>query len=214
MSPAIAVTYRGHASRFSLTAIDHKTLHGFKRRIALDEQGQECATALLTREGSFLLPAGATGDVYLDAAGDTVKKSELVAVDAKGTPLPTLLATLERPQAIEGPITLEAFLNHVAVKVYALEAEALDAMLEEALRAGAIFRVPFRPRATHAETPAFLLANEHGVFLVQGEPCHFEFVGLEQQVSEGDEEHEDEEMAHDEGEFSFERDWEAAHAVA
>lgn len=107
---------------------------------------------------------------------------------------------------------LEEFLGHVVTKVYALEAETLDPALDAALRAGAIFPVPFRPRASHAETPAFLLANEHGIFLVQTEPCHFNFVGLEQSVSETDAQDEsDADFSEDDG-FAF--DLEADHAVA
>ena len=212
MSQAIDIIYKGCASRFSMKSIDRKCLHGFTQRVALDEKGNECSSVLLTRDVGFLLPAGSTTDTYLDVHGDTVKKSELVAVDSDGKPLRTLLATVERSQTIEGPIAMEEFLGHVVTKVYMLEAEALDLVLHKALSAGAIFRVPFRPRPTHTETPAFLLSSEHGVFLAQAEPCGFEFVGLEHAMSDADGEYEDTDVESDE--FSFNLDWEADHAAA
>ena len=212
MSQAIDIIYKGCASRFSMKTIDRKCLHGSSQRVALDEKGNECSSAMLTHDGGFLLPAGCTADIYLDMSGDTVKKSELVAVDSDGKPLRTLLATVEQPQAIEGPIAMEEFLNHVVTKVYVLETEALDLVLQKALSAGTIFRVPFRPRVTHTETPAFLLSSEHGVFLVQAEPCGFEFVGLEHAMSDADGEYEDTDMESEE--FSFNLDWEADHAAA
>ena len=213
MGSAVEIVHESRVSRFILTPIERKTLHGFKRRMALDETGNECASALLTRDGKFLLPAGSTADAYLDANGDAVKRSELAALDADGNPLPTLPTTLGRPQAVEGPVTPVEFLGHVATKVYLLEAETLDPVLHKTLSAGAVFRIPFRPRATHAETPAFLLANEHGVFLVQAEPCGFDFVGLEQTASEVNEEDERDADLGDADEFAFDQ-WEADHELA
>ena len=210
MTQTIDISYRGQASRFVLTPIDRKRLHGFKRRIALDENGDECATAHLTRDGRFLLGSGSTSDIYINDDGDAINRSELITVDASGKPLPTLPATLGRTQAIEGPVALDDFLNHVVTKVYALESETFDPALEQALRDGAIFRVPYRPRPTHIETLAFLLANKNGVFLMQAEPCNFDFVGLEQAASE-----EQAEWDNLEGdEFDFDLDWEAEDAAS
>ena len=208
MSRNIDIRYQGRDSRFRLTPVDRKRLHGFKRRIALDENGDDCATAHLTRDGRFLLGSGCTADLYINDDGDTINRSELVAVDADGKPLPTLPATSDRTQAIDDPVALDDFLNHVVTKVYALESEALDPALEKALRNGAIFRVPYRPRPTHAETPAFLLANEDGVFLMQAEASNFDFVGLEQEVSAEDW------VDKTDDEFDFDLDWEATHAAS
>jgi len=212
MTQSIDINYGGRVSRFTLTLIDRKRLHGFKRRIALDEQGIECNSALLTRDGRFLLSAGSTADAYLDANGDVVQRGDLVAVDAEGKPLPTLLATAGRPQPVEETATLEDFLNHVVTRVYLLETETLGAVLEKELRAGTIFHISFRARASHTETPAFLLANDDGIFLVQAEACHFDFVGLEQAIAETDNEWEAEETDGDA--FAIEMDWEIEHAVA
>lgn len=206
----ILLRYKDGDSCFAMQVIDRKRLHGFKRRIALDENGNECTTAHLTRDGRFLLGSGCTADIYINDDGDAINRSELVTVDADGKPLPTLPATLGRTQAIEGPVALDDFLSHIVTKVYALESETLDPALEQALRDGTIFRVPFRPRATHIETPAFLLVNKNGAFLMQAEPCNFDFVGLEQAASE-----EQAEWDNLEGdEFDFDLDWEADYAAS
>lgn len=215
MGSVVEIVHEGRISRFVLQPVERKALHGFKHRVALDENGQKCHSALLSRDGRFLLPAGSTAETYLDANGEAVKRSELVAVDADGNPLPTLPATTARPQTVEGPITLDDFLGHVVTRVYALEAETLDPALEAELHAGAVFRVPYRPRPAHTETPVFLLANEHGVFIVQAEPCQFDFLGLEQTVSEADAFDDSEaDLDEDDDEFAFDLDLEADHAVA
>lgn len=214
MTRTIEISHKGCSSRFALVPIDRKRLHGFKRRIALDENGEECASAHLTRDGRFLLSAGCTAALYVNEDGDTVNRNDLAAIDMEGKPLPTLPATTGRSQAIEGLIALDDFLGHVVTRVYALEAETLDQAFDSALRAGAIFRTSFRPRPTYTETPAFLLTNEHGIFLVQAEPCNFDFVGMEQTVSDVDALDERDADFSEEDEFAFDLEWEADHAVA
>ena len=209
MTRSLDIGYRGGTSRFRLLSIDRKKLHGFKKRIALDENGNECASAHLTRDGRFLLGAGSTSDLYINDKGDAVRRSELVAVDETGKPLKKFLATVDRTELLENPCKLEDLLNHIVTQVHALEAETLDPLLEKALHDGAIFRVPYRPRAMYTDSPAFLLANQHGIFLVRTEDCSFDFVGLEQTISEVEAEWDDGE----DEEFDFEIDWRNDHAL-
>jgi hypothetical protein len=201
MAAYLDVTYQGQPSRFALTAIDRKRLHGYTKRVALDADGYECATAHLSRDGRFLLSAGSTADLYTNERGDSVPRADLVPVpvDRDGRALPTAAPTTGRAQEAEGPVGAEEILDCVVEKVYALAPEILAPALQSALARGAIFRVPYRPRKTTQETMAFLLTNERGLFLVQAEPCGFEFVGPEQLPAETDV------WADDEGEFEFDQ---------
>jgi len=186
MAAHLEVTYQGQASRFALTAIDRKRLHGYTKRIALDADGHECAAAHLTRDGCFLLTAGSTADLYTNERGDSVPRADLVPVGRDGHALETLAPTTGRPQDVEGPVSPEEILNCVVVKAYVLAPETLSPALQSALARGAIFKVPYRPRKATQATTAFLLANETGTFLVQTEPCAFDFVGPEQLPAETD----------------------------
>ena len=49
MGSAVEIVHESRVSRFILTPIERKTLHGFKRRMALDETGNECARFELHR---------------------------------------------------------------------------------------------------------------------------------------------------------------------
>ena len=171
----LEIRFQGRPSKFSMHPIDRKGLYGFRRRIALDSQGRECATAHLTRDGLFILPAGSTAHVYVDEKGDGVERSELAtrrggSGDEKGV-------------AIEGPIPVDEFLDHVVRKAYLLQPKLVDPRLLEALRCGEMFRLPPEDGST-ADTVSFLLANAHDAFLVHAEPCGFEFVGLAQTADE------------------------------
>ena len=186
MAAYLDLTYQEQPSRFALTAIDRKRLHGYTKRVALDADGHECATAHLTRDGRFLLPAGSTADLYLNNEGDTVPRNDLVPVGGDGRALSALAPTTGRPQEAEGPVSVEELLDCVVVRAYVLTPESLAPALQSALARGAIFRVPHRPRKATQATTAFLLANGHGLFLLQTEPCGFEFVGPDQIAAEVD----------------------------
>jgi hypothetical protein len=41
----LEIRYQGRPSKFAMHPIDRKRLYGYRRRIALDSQGRECATA-------------------------------------------------------------------------------------------------------------------------------------------------------------------------
>jgi len=180
MAAYLEVTYQGQPSRLALTSVDRKRLHGFTKRLALDADGNECATAHLTRDGRFLLMRGSTADLYTNERGDSVQRDDLMPLDADGRALETLAPTTGRPQEVEGPIAPDEFLDQVAVKAYALVPESLSPALLSALASGAIFKVAYRPRKTTQKTSAFIFANDAGLFLVQAQSCGFEFVGPEQ----------------------------------
>ena len=184
MAAYLDVTYQGQPSRLALSAIDRKRLYGFTKKLALDADGNECATAHLTRDGRFLLTAGSTADLYITNEGDSVPRTDLVPVGSDGRALETLAPTTGRPQEAEGPVGPEEILDSVAMKAYALAPETLAPVMQASLARGAIFKVPYRPRKTTKQSPAFLLANESGLFLVHTEPCGFEFVGPEQLPAE------------------------------
>jgi hypothetical protein len=184
MAAYLDVTYQGQLSHLALTAIDRRRLHGFTKRVALDADGNECATAHLTRDGRFLLMRGSTADLYTNDRGDSVPRVDLMAVDGDGRALETLASTTGQSQEIEVPVTPHDILDHVAVKAYALGPEVLSPALQSALARGAVFRVAYRPRKTTQQTSAFIFANDAGIFLVQTQPCGFEFVGPEQLPAE------------------------------
>jgi len=186
------LTYQGQTARFYKTEVDRARLYGSQKHIALDAEGRECASAQLTRDGRHVLPSGATAHLYINEHGYVVARRDLVVVDEDGAPLPTLEPTTGEPQEIEGPLSAHDLLEYVAVRVHALRPESPAPKLAEALRAGAIFRVPYRPRRTVVETTTFLLGSEAGVFLVQAEPCGFDYVGPEQPALPDDNTGEDE----------------------
>ncbi|MHB9124571.1 MAG: hypothetical protein ACYC4F_01330 [Armatimonadota bacterium] len=172
-------------SEFLLTPIERKNKR--TKRIPVDSEGRECRPVLVTHDG-HALPSGSTALLYDDGEGNSIERGETVETDEQGNPLRTLPSTIGRPQRLSEPVQPEDLLGHVMERAYALTPVALASDLKELLAEGCIYRVPFRPRASVTEYPAFLLANENGIFMLQGRACNMEFIALDQPVMLEDEE--------------------------
>ena len=178
-------------SEFVMKPTDRKTLQHTTKKIAIDCRGRECARAMLTYDG-LVLGSGTVADIYEDIDGNSVEHGEVIQTDETGSILRNLAATIGRPQRPFGPVTSEELLEHVMVKAYALVPVAIARDLRDSLSGGDIYRVAFRSRATVVDTPAYVLANASGMFLLQCKPCLVEFIRLDQPiVLEGDLDDED-----------------------
>jgi len=171
----------GGISEFVMKPIDRKTRQVVTRKLAVDCRGRECGRALMTHDG-LLLGSGAVADLYEDPEGNSVEHGEIVETDANNATLRNLAATVGRPQRPVGPVAPDELLEHTVMKAYALVPTALANDLRDSLAGGDVYRVAFRPRASVVDSPAFVLANASGIFLVQCRPCLVEFVRLDQPV--------------------------------
>jgi hypothetical protein len=193
MPHALQVDFADGCSALLLTPVDrHQLRH--RRRLALDAQGRPCRMAWRTWDGVDL-PPGAVTDSHEGPDGVTRPRGEVVATDSSGRPLRRLTATSGRVQRLEGPVPVDEVLAHVVTRVYVVTPHYLDQPLRDGLAQGDIYRVPFRPRATTGEAPAFLLANAHGVFLLQAAPCGLEWLTREQVALADGEDEDDAETA-------------------
>ena len=199
----IMFDFKGKICRFSILEIDRAMLHDSRRRIALDAQGRECRTALLTKDGRFLLPSGSTASLYINDSGDAVERDELVAIDGAGRRMSDQSGDEDEAPRLGATVATEELLDGVAHKVYALTPQALDPELERSLIEGDIYRVPYRNDKSNGIQPAFLLANGHGIFLLVTRPCRFEFVSLDQPVADWDEDNDAEDASDCSLDFDF-----------
>lgn len=181
MSLILEIDYADARSVLMLTLLERMASRR-TRRVALDAQGRPCRTVWQTWDG-LALPPGGVAQGYEGPDGGSVPRADVVATDAAGQPLRLLPATTARPQRLEGPVPVDDLLAHVVIKVYGVTAERLDPALRHALLQGDVYRVPFRPRAGTSDVPAFLLANAHGLFLLQAAPCRLEWITRAQVVS-------------------------------
>jgi len=168
-------------SEFVIKPIGRKTRQSVTKKLAVDCRGRECSRAFMTHDG-LLLGSGAVADLYEDFKGNCVERGEIVETDANNVTLRNLAATLGRPQRPVGPVASDELLEHTVVKAYALMPTVIARDLRDSLAGADIYRVAFRPKASVVDSPAFILANPSGIFLIQCKPCLVEFIRLDQPV--------------------------------
>lgn len=175
MAREILLGFDGEASSFDFEKVDRDKLYGRKARVIVDEEGRECSAAMLTADGAALVPSGGAAYLYLDPNLDTFERSDLVAVGADGQRLPLCPSTLGKEQPL---VVSDArrVLDHVTLGIYQLKPTQLGAKLSAALDAGQILETRFNYRDDYMDSPAFVLKNEHGVFLLVCAPIDFTFV--------------------------------------
>ena len=176
----------GGISEFVMKPIGRKTRQSVTKKLAVDCRGRECSRALLTHDG-LLLGSGAVADLYEDSDGNSVERGEIVETDHNNVTLRNLAATVGRPQRPVGPVASDELLEHTVMKAYFLIPTVIAGDLRDSLLGGDIYRVAFRPRASVVDSPAFILANASGIFLLQCKPCLIEFVRLDQPIVMEDE---------------------------
>jgi hypothetical protein len=180
MASPIIVTLDGEDSAFAFSKVDREKLYGKRERVVVDEEGVACYGASLTTDGGAIIPPGGLVFAYVDEAWDSLERSELKAVDDKGNPVAIAPSTLGKAQPLKGPIDASRLLDHSCTSVYELRPESVSSALSAKLTAGKIFETRFNYRDDYADSPAFLLGNDQGLFLLVCEPVGFEMLSREQ----------------------------------
>ncbi len=181
MASPIIVTLEGEDSAFSFSKVDREKLYGKRERVVVDEEGAPCYGASLTTDGGAIIPPGGLAFAYVDESWDSLERSELKAVDVNGHSVAIAPSTLGKPQALTGPIDAARVLDHTCTAVYELRPETVSTLLSAKLSAGGIFETRFNYRDDYADSPAFLLGNDQGMFLLVCEPVGFEMLRREQE---------------------------------
>ena len=189
--PQISVNFNGEVSEFDITRITREKLYGKKRRIIVDDEGEQCVSAYLTRDGAALLPSGTTAYLYVTPDEEVVERRDLQAVDDDGNPVEPAPSTLGVEQMVTEPVPPTRVLENVVNAVYQLDGENLGEVLVEALNDGAIFEIRFNYRAGFEDWPAFLIGNDDGLFLLVCADASFDFYYPDTAVDDEDDDDED-----------------------
>jgi len=179
MARQIVLTHQGTTTAFDFKKIDRSKLYGRRVRVFLDREQNRCQRASLTTDGALLVRSGMTAQGYFATDGTWVANNKLVGLDDEGNILPAVPSTLGVPQELHTVDPSELF-DHRIKTVYALESEDLNPGLIEALLGGAVMKFPFNYRVDFMTEWGFLVANDHGVFALIGNPSEFDWCELQQ----------------------------------
>jgi hypothetical protein len=176
---SIVVSWEGKESSFGYAKLDRGKLYATRKRLPLDPQGNVCKRAELSDDGSMLVVSGMTGQGYFDETGRWIPNKELVGLDRDGNEVPLRPSTLGQAQAL-AEVEPELLLDAAIGGVYMLDAEEVDDDLTKALDDGKIFRFDFNTRADYHMETAYLVANEHGTFVLLGDTMDVPWCVLDQ----------------------------------
>ncbi len=182
--------------------LDRKKLYGWTEKIVLDSEDNECNTLSLYPELAMIIPKGGTGLGAIGEDGTWVEKSDMMYINADGTPAVLVPSSYDGEIELTESISHEVFLEHNITSVYSLQGEENHPNFVKAIQDNkGIFTFVFNFRADYEGDPAFLIENEGEVFVLVGKKINFEFIGLDESgVLDENDNTEDEE---DEFDFSM-----------
>ena len=111
MAKPLIISKDKEDSIFQLKKIERKKLYGFRKRLAVDENNEECKRASLTEDGNVLIKSGMTSQGWFIDGGKQIESSEIGAIDQDSNELDLIPSTLGDSQNIEGPIKPQKLLS-------------------------------------------------------------------------------------------------------
>jgi hypothetical protein len=178
------LSYANEESSFDHRKIDRSKLYGKKRRIAIDQDGNECQKASLMDDGSLILKSGMIAQGYFTTNEKWIPNKDLIGLSPDNRPLDLKPSTLGVATEMELQDQLEGLADLSVQSIYSLEPIAIADKTKTLLDAGKVFRFGFNYRADYNEETGYLLKNKEGYFALIGTPSSSEWAELEQIVTE------------------------------
>ena len=176
MAREILLNLNKKKSIFEISKIDRKKLYGFKKRLFLDEKGEECSKANLEEETGIVFVNSDISSCYLDHKGNYIEKSNLEAINDNGKNVKKEDSTIGKEVNVNS-ITTEDALNLKVNSVYHLEPKEFDEDLKSKLDKGDLFSFPFNYYADFKLEDGIILKSEKEYFALIGRKTSCHWVG-------------------------------------
>ena len=176
MAREILLNLNKKKSTFEISKIDRKKLYGFKKRLFLDDKGEECSKANLEEETGIVFVNSDISSCYLDHKGNYIEKSDLEAINENGKKVKKEDSTISKEVNLNS-ITTEDALNLKVNSVYHLEPKEFDKNLKSKLDKGEVFSFPFNYYADFKLEDGIILKSEKEYFALIGRKTSCHWVG-------------------------------------
>ena len=176
MARELILNLNKNKSTFGISKIDRKKLYGFKKRLFLDEKGNECSKANLEEETGIVFVSSDISSSYLDHKGNFVEKRELEAINDEGKKVKKEESTLGKEVNLTST-SIEEALNLKVNSVYHLEPKDFDKDLKSKLDKGDVFSFPFNYYADFKLEDGIILKSEKDFFALIGRKTICNWVG-------------------------------------
>ena len=194
MVKPIIITKDDKDSVFQLRKIERKKLYGFRKRLAVDENNEECKRASLTEDGQVLIKSGMTSQGWFIEGGKQIESSEIGVIDEDNNELELIPSTLGVNQNLEGPLNPKELLDMTVTTVYSLLPDQISKDLESSLDKGEIWKFSFNFRADYRMETGVILKNDAGYFAIIGIPNHINMLSHNAPLPEDEDVDEEDEL--------------------
>ena len=180
MAKPVVLTFGDTRIEAPITALNRDKVYGWVDRLYFDAQERECSFVTLLDDGRTMVDTGGVALKSLDADGNEIDRSTLVARLADGSEAPQHTSVFDGDNALSTAKGLPDYLAMDVKSVYQLEIDAAQmAALQPLLDAHKVLYLPFSYRAGYGSDDAFLLGQGEHAFIVVGRINEFVWSSLE-----------------------------------
>ena len=194
MPKPIIISKAKKDSIFQIKKIERKKLYGFRKRLAVDENNEECKRAALTEDGQVLIKTGMTSQGWFIEGGKQIESNEIGAIDENNNELDLIPSTLGVTQNLEGPINPKELLDLSVTTSYSIIPDEISEDLKSSLEKGEIWKFNFNLRADYRMETSYILKNDTGYFAIVGVPNEVTMLSPNAPPPENEDEDEDVEL--------------------
>ncbi len=194
MAKPIIINKDNKNSIFQIKKIERKKLYGYRKRLAVDENNEECKRASLTEDGQVLIKSGMTSQGWFIEGGKQIESNEIGAIDENNNELELIPSTLGIPQNIDGPINPKDLLDISVTNSYSIIPDEISEDLKSSLEKGEIWKFNFNLRADYRMETSYILKNDNGYFAIVGVPNQVTMLSPNAPPPQNEDEDEDEEL--------------------
>jgi len=181
MARSLILSVDGREFPVQIVKINREDLYGSVDIEAFDEKGKPAELLILAPDGKTLIGKGGTALATLDAKGNSISRTELSVVGAKGEELPRVESSFDHPNELR-KADVDDYLSMIVKSVYAIDPvgdESISHLLD-LLSDGRLYRFPFSYRGGVEYDDAFVIGNGKDAFLVIGKQASMQFAKLGQ----------------------------------
>ena len=181
MAKNLVLSLDGREFEVVLTRIDREDLYGKVEIEAFDEKGKPAVLKVLAADGKTLIEKGGTALEVVTEKGDSIERSEIVAVDLEGQEITKVESSFGRANDLRRAL-VDDYLGLVVKSVYALDPpeEADLEYLHENLATKQIYSFEFRYRGGLEYDTAYVLGDDKEAFMVVGKDGELQYLKLNQ----------------------------------
>jgi len=163
----------------SPTKLERSKVYGSTEKVVLDDNNQLCKAVSMDESGTVIIPKGGIAMGTVDKNLNWVERNELVAVNTVGQVVEQIPSTFTAPVKLDKKVSIETFLDHSITTIYQLTGDYSDLIK---FIGDEIYEFSFNYRNSFDSSPAFLVSNENGLFMLVGYRNNFEYVTLQETV--------------------------------